>query len=229
MPWIFLCLMMANAVYFGLKFVESGQNRHQPLVFAEEQLGKPIALLSERPRSAVVQKPAQEPAEEPVPSAEPAITGLRQCYNVGPFADVGTMQQWAEQLRGKRFTVTFETRRAEVKDYWVFIPPFTNRERAEDRLRELKSRGIDGFIVNQGQFINAISLNRFSKRELAQSFLQKMQAAGVVVEYRENTQSVSENWLNAAPGTANVELKSTIDAFLSKKPEIRRENTACSE
>lgn len=230
MPWIFLCLMMANAIYFGLKFVESGQTVHQPLIAAQVQIGKPIMLLSEGPKVAapvVLEKPSGDAVEglEPL-EIKPNI---RQCYSVGPFSDEAVLKQWADQMQNKQFVVRIEKRRADIKDYWVFVPPLTTREKSEERLRELKARGIDGFIVSQGQFINAISLNRFSKQELAQEFLHKMQAAGISVEYRENSQPATEYWANLSPGASTLELKSSIDAFLAKKTAMRRENTACSE
>lgn len=234
MPWIFLCLMLANAVYFGWKFMEGGQPQPRPALMEQAQQGERVLLLSERPVS-VAESPAEPEADEAEKDKEEAVAipvvaaGTKQCFNIGPFVSEAVLQKWLEQARAQKFTIRVDKRKVDVKDYWVFVPAFTNRERAEERLRDLKSRGIEGFIVKEGVFINAISLNHFSRRDLAQSFLQKMQEAGVAVEFREISQSGTERWAYVMPGRSKADLRGAVDAFLSRQPDLKRENAACEE
>lgn len=231
MPWIFLCLMLANAVYFGWKFMEGTQPQARVSVAETTQVGDKVLLLSEKPE--LVPAPASEASEAPKPTEETAapvvIASGPQCFNVGPFSADGPLQKFVGLMQGKHFFVRVDKRKVDGKDYWVFVPAFTNRDRAEEKLRDLKSRGIDGFVVKDGVFVNAISLNHFSKKELAQSFLQKMQAAGVSVEYREISQTGFERWLYLAPNHAKADLRSTIDAQLAAQEGLKRENASCEE
>ncbi len=228
MPWIFLCLMLANAVYFGWKFMEGTQPQARPVMTEVEQQGERLLLLSERPE--LVVPPAPEPVEEQGEAvvAVPAAA-IKQCFNVGPFVSDAAVQKWVEPIKAKKVSARIDKRKVDVKDYWVFVPAFTNREKAEERLRDLKSRGIDGFIVKDGVFINAISLNHFSRKELAQAFLQKMQEAGVSVEYREINQPGIERWVYLMPGGSKADLRAIIDGQLIKQDELKRENAACEE
>lgn len=225
MPWIFLCLMLTNAVYFGWKFMEGAQPQARPAAEVV-QVGERIYMLSERPELKLAPEPV---VAAPGPQESSAVVAPVQCFNVGPFSSDTALQRFVEQMKGKRFSVRVDQRKVDGKDYWVFVPAFTNRERAEERLRDLKGRGIDGFVVREGVFVNAISLNHFSRKELAQAYLEKIQAAGVAVEYRAIAQSGSERWAYLAPGQSKSDLRGMIDAQLAKSEGLKRENASCEE
>lgn len=232
MPWIFVCLMIANAVYFGWKFMEGTQP--QPKVAAAETLlqGAPVQLLSERPEIAVpmARLEADVIAEaEPVVDVSPAIAAAPQCFSVGPFTADAGLQRFVGAMQAKGFVARVDKRKVSTKDYWVFVPAFTNRDRADEKLRELKARGIDGFVVKDGVFVNAISLNHFSKKELAQAFLEKMKAAGVAVEYREIAQEAVERWVYLAAGRSKANLRAQLDDQISSDSVLKRENAPCEE
>lgn len=228
MPWIFLCLMLANAVYFGWKFMEGPRPRVDVAQMQAAQPGKTIVLLSER---AVPKKPAQVAESAPDPAPLPAVAAAPgpACFHVGPFATEAASQSFVAAVRSATTSVRLDKRKVDGMDYWVFVPSFTNRERAEERLRELKVRGIEGFVVREGRFINAISLNHFSRSDLADAYLQKMKAAGVVVESRATPQPRTELWLYLTSAPNKPELRQRIDARLADHDELRRENAACED
>lgn len=226
MPWIFVCLMIANAVYFGWKFMEGTQPQARHVTATAPVSGASIQLLSERP---VVKAAETSPSEEEGQVAAPVVGAGPQCFNVGPFTSDSGLQKFVAVMQGKGFAVRVDKRKVDGKDYWVFVPAFTNRDRAEEKLRDLKSRGIDGFVVKEGVFINAISLNHFSRKELAQAFLQKMQVAGVQVEYREVAQNTVERWVYLAPSRSKDNLRSVVDAQIDKQGGLKRENASCEE
>lgn len=229
MPWIFLCLMLTNAVYFGWKFMEGAQPQARPLEVEAVQLGARLQLLRERPELIPTPEPvAAVPADAP-PVVAPATAAAAQCFNVGPFSSDASVQRFIEQMRVKRLSTRVERRKVAGKDYWVFVPAFTTRDKADERLRDLRGRGIEGFVVKEGVFVNAISLNHFSRKELAQSYLEKMREAGVAVEYREIAQSGSEHWVYLSPGQSKADMRSLIDAQLAKSGALRRENASCEE
>lgn len=230
MPWIFLCLILTNAVYFGWKFMEGTQPQARPLVVQNVQLGARLSLLSERPDMMSAAEPQKATESlEPLPVSMPVMATVMQCFNVGPFTVAADGKGFAETMRAKQFSVRVDQRKVNGKDYWVFVPAFTNREKAVARLRDIKSRGIDGFVVKDGPFTNAISLNHFSRKDLAQAFLEKMRTTGVAVEYREIAQVGSEQWLYLSPGQSKLNLRSAVDAQIEKTEGLRRENASCEE
>lgn len=237
MPWIFMCLMAINAVYFGWKFMEVSrpqstvQERSLPQVgarvelLAESQLARAAAAAATT-AAATGEEPGA-PAEGPA-AAEPSAA-QKQCFFVGPYAREGDARSFASAMKGKRFQTRIDKRKVDIKDYWVFLPPFVSRTRAEEKLRELKSQGVQGFIVKDGVFVNAISLNHFSRPELAQSFLAQMKEKGIMGEYRELVTAGAEYWVYASPGQAQAEIKVAIDDYLAGREALKREITACDD
>lgn len=229
MPWIFLTLMLANIVYFGWNFISTGQTPVRTLSAPVVQQGERIVLLHERKVVAeVVASPEGGAITEESPAvAVPEAVPVVQCFTVGPF--LTSSDAFVARMKGKGFSVRVEPRKAEGKDYWIYVPPFTNRGRAEEKLSELKAKGVESFIVSEGRFVNAISLGHFSKKELAQSFRDKMTAAGIVVEYREMATEGTVDWVYVAPAASKSDLRSTIDAELSRNDSLRRQVAACEE
>lgn len=239
MPWIFMCLMAINAVYFGWKFMEVSRPQAVVKERSLPQMGARVELLAE---SRLVQVPAVTGAVEGAGAGADAASGegqsptgeaqsavQRQCFFVGPYGREGDAKAFASGMKAKRFHARVEKRRVEVKDYWVFLPPFINRSRAEEKLRELKAQGVQGFVVKEGVFVNAVSLNHFSRPELAQDFLGQMKEKGITVEYRELSTSGAEFWTYVSPGQSQTEIKVAIDDYLASREALKREITACDD
>lgn len=225
-----MCLMAINAVFFGWKFMEGSAPQSAIKQKSFPQVGARIQLLSEAklpaaPIAPAVAEGAAEGEAAPPVSDVPA----RQCFYVGPFGSDGEARSFASNMRGKRFVARLDKRKVDVKDYWVFIPAFTNRQKAEEKIRELRTRGIQGFVVKEGMFVNAVSLNHFSRKDLAQSYLDKMRDAGVPVEFREMTSVGAEPWAYVSPGQSKDDLRGTIDGFLGGHAGLKREITACED
>ena len=65
--------------------------------------------------------------------------------------------------------------------YWVYIPPVKDRSQVDSKIAQLNKLGIhEFFIVNEkGKWQNAISLNVFKTKEMAQKFLTHLKSVGV--------------------------------------------------
>lgn len=64
--------------------------------------------------------------------------------------------------------------------WWIFIPPFSSRQAAENRAKELLKNTItEYFIIKDGEFKNAISLGIFSQEKSAKDFLKGLQLRNV--------------------------------------------------
>lgn len=224
-----MCLMAINAVYFGWKFMEVSAPQSVVRGQSVPQLGDRIQLLSEgKPgRAAAAAPEVPEPEPEGPSAVDTAV--VRQCFSIGPFASESEARGLINQMQGKRFNVRVDRRKVDVRDYWVFIPAFTNRERAEAKMRELRSKGIPGFIVKEGMYVNAISLNHFSQPELAQSFLARMKESGISVESRNTTTVGLQHWVYVAPGSSRTDLRAAVDGYLASREALKREIASCEE
>ena len=231
MPWIFLTLMLANIVYFGWSFINTSQAPARQLSVAVVQEGARIVLLNERtssapsPQASAVVTPSEE-----APIVTESVAMAAQRFFVGPFHTSDAAKQFMSKMSRKGLQVRIDERKAEGKDYWVYIPPFTNRDKAEERLRELRARKVESFIVGEGSFTNAISLGHFSKKELAQSLRQKLTEAGVAVEYREMPIDSRVTWVYVAPeGASKVNSRQVVDAEMRQNDALRKESASCEE
>lgn len=226
MPWIFLCLILLNGAYFAWQLTKASEPRQPVAVAAVEAGGARLALLSERSDllAAAQTQPVveDEQAEEPLPTP----TGPH-CFSIGPFTSAGSAGQFAGRMQGQQLQARVDVLKADKVDYWVFLPAFNSREKAEARLRELKQKGVDSFIVNEAPYANAISLGHFSRRESADELRGRLQVAGISAEYRELTKPGEERWVYVAPGSGAAEVKTVVDASLGKFEGVRRQPAPC--
>lgn len=232
MPWIFLTLMLANIVYFGWSFISESQTPAQALSAPIVQEGARVMLLQEqKTHASTLTQPLVEHSGlvEDAPVVPERVAAQLQCFFVGPFASMAVAEQFAERMQGKGLQFRVDQRKAEGKDYWVYVPPFITRAKADERLAELRAKGVESFIVSEGSFANAISLGHFTKKELAQAFRGRLTAAGIVAEYRELASEGRVGWVYLAPRAAKTDSKAIIDAELLKNEALRKEAASCEE
>ena len=114
-------------------------------------------------------------------SAVVAKPGTLTCWEWGDFsgADLARAQTALSALQlGDKLTqhqIEHDT------GYWVYFPPLKNKAAINQKIKELKARGINEYFVvqNAGPWQNAISLGVFKTQEAAQLFLDKMRSKKV--------------------------------------------------
>lgn len=227
MPWIFLFLLTLNIGYFGWQLTKDIAG---PVTAAAQPLnveGKRLDLLAERP-DVVAAAEAKKQADEAAAEGRLQVNEMAsQCYSVGPFAKRGEADVFASGAVAKSLISRVDEVRANVADYWVFLPAFVNRAKAEERLRELKRDGIDSFIVNDPAYANAISLGHFSQEAKAQEARDKFRARGVLAEMRALTKNSNQYWVYVAPAATGGDAKAITDTLMAKVDGIRRQPAAC--
>jgi len=67
------------------------------------------------------------------------------------------------------------------KGYWVFIPPLKNKAAVDQKISQLKARGVNEYFVvqDEGALRNAISLGIFKTQEAAQNYHKALRAKDV--------------------------------------------------
>lgn len=113
-------------------------------------------------------------------SSEQAPLPPTECVRVGWFDSREDATAFAERV-GEHFRI--EERERELPPLnWVMIPP-QPREVALSQFRDLFSRGVESYVVTEGEYRNAISLGLFESRAAAESVLEekKQQNLNVVL------------------------------------------------
>lgn len=188
MRWVFLSLVSLNLlvmVWFwrdqaGMADVQNQVNKAEPQ-------GQGLILLSEVNRSQLSYKTKQ--------ITDSSIEDQR-CYSVGPFKD----ENDAKFLGIRAKALGFESQMRSLAtggsiEHWVHIPPLANRQQSLQLLRELQGRGVDSYIITQGDLAEGISLGLFRNKQSADSLTQKMQTMDYKVVIKEVLRGEKELWL----------------------------------
>ena len=214
MRWIFYSLFVINLVYLGLQLAKS---LTEPAPIASLQLpnqagGASLALLSENPQT-------------PRATRKLVATGTL-CPVIGPWESEASARAGAVQLKAAGISARVRGLAIE-KDRlsWVYLPRYDSREKALVVLQELQDRGVDSFIVKEGEDANAISLGYFSSAESAEGLRVKMRNAGYPAFVRETSKTVTEYWAYLVDSAA-VE-KQEVKVFLEANQSLKLDRVSC--
>ena len=216
MRWVFFCLLILNVVYlvWGL-VVKVAPDDASPVAAASAPAGKRLVLLSEAGVTDVFQSVA--------PGGKQSL-----CSAVGPWSDRVKAEQALQELSRKGYSGL--TRAVLVdKDrlHWVFLPSYPDRDEAMRVLRELQRRGVDSFIVADGEDANAVSLGYFSSPDSARGLMVKMKTAGYPAQIRDTVRQETEYWVyfdaDGVPDGGQA-----ARAYLAANDEISGKNAQCA-
>lgn len=172
---IFWILLAANAILFaamqwgGLLVADEQTGQTQPALHEEQ-----IRLLADLPKSAPA---AVLPASAPV-AAKPDMPA---CLEWGEFSGTDLARATAA-LTALQLGDKLSQRQVEYTiGYWVYIPPLADKNALNQKIAQLKARGIKEYfiVLEAGQWLNAISLGVFKTQEAAQKFQDELHAKGV--------------------------------------------------
>jgi cell division septation protein DedD len=177
--WI---LLLGNVIFFaamrwgGLLAADEQAAQVQPPLHEEKigllnaPQGKPAAALPASAPVAVVPVPASMPVQAPVSlAAKPDAS----CMEWGEFSGTDLARATAA-LSTLQLGDKLSQRQVEYAiGYWVYIPPIKDKAAVNQKIAQLKARGINEYFVvpDAGPWLNAISLGVFKTREAAQHFL----------------------------------------------------------
>ncbi len=168
MKWLFLLMLAANIALFAWHYPASTRD-------PEPRPGKPgpgtLTLLSEAD--------AEAGAPEPGPHSRLAD---RACFASQAVDSRDEAAEWQRAMPDGRALVE-PMEEVRQLGYWVYLPPMETEAAAEERLEELRERGItDLSLVRQGERRYAISLGVFSSRERARERREQLLDHGVEAE-----------------------------------------------
>lgn len=188
MRWVFLSLVCFNLlvmVWFWRE--QANTNGSYTAVQKESLAGKGLVLLSELDAQQIKYKEKKTTVSN---------GDEQRCYSVGPLKD----EDDAKYLGVRAEALGFESEIRSLAtggsvENWVHIPPLPNRQQSLQLLRELQGRGIDSYIITQGELAEGISLGLFKNQASAKKLTQKMRAMGYKVIIKEVLRGEKELWL----------------------------------
>lgn len=170
-----------------------------PVASSATAVSSAPAVSAASPASAVNHAPAADsvPAADTVPAAKPApalkpaqpakpapVAEKRNnpvCLEWGDFSGAD-LKRATEVLSGLQLGDKLSQRQVEYdKGYWVHIPPLRNKALANQKVLQLRARGVrDYFLVQEaGTLRYAVSLGVFKTQDAAEDYLNELRAKGV--------------------------------------------------
>ena len=225
MKWFFNLLLLANLVdtevnlwaqeawmvssneITGSSFFKTSSSG----AFGFEGQGARILLFSEVSQSG--NKAGVEVVLEQ-PTLVASADEFKSCLRLGPFANIISAQGVAERLEGigRMVELTAVDTRTGASDYRVVMPPLSSQQEAFRRVRELKSRGIDSFVITQGADARGISLGVFSSSKRAEAYRQSLVGRGYEVLLDALPRVSRGYWVNIGQGMFPEELRLDVEA-----------------
>lgn len=219
MRWVFYSLLILNLVYLVWNLVDLGTSSVEPVQSYQPESSAPqeLTLLEEARAGETTGDGAPAPAER-----------QRLCPVVGPFETRAEGEQALEELtdadyQGRVRGIQVEEERL----HWVYIPSLDSRDEALQTLRELQSRGVDSFVVSEGEDRNAISLGYFQSEDSARGLRSKMETAGYPTEIRETAEEVTEYWIYIDSRSVDDDGEA-LRRFLQAREGVEADHSSCT-
>lgn len=163
MRWLALALLLANAaLWYG------------PTRFSSER-SPGSAIVGGLPRVASLKATSPSASDNSGPDFRPPYfdsSSERRCATVGWFASREAAEAIVEP-EGVLSPMSYQVvKRKQEREplHWVIVPPQPEHA-ALEQLEELRVKGVDSYLVRQGEHRNAISLGLFESREAAKRLL----------------------------------------------------------
>jgi hypothetical protein len=228
MRYVFLSLLIANLAYLVYAGFMREADRAVPRTVPTASGVDTLYLLSENRHDDNRDERLNRVISNPVLKDESA---RHDCLAIGPFEDLFSGQAVVDQLLA--LDIESELRAVDQttgeSDYRVLIPPAPSLQEAFRKLRELKSRDIDSYVITQGADALGISLGVFSSKVAAEAMQALREREGYEVEIVEIPRLSREFWLFSAD-SPNLDLEPAIwESLVSRQGSLEQKFMACPE
>lgn len=217
MRWIFLLLVALNIFYFVWTQQRSVSVADGVAPFAlAEGAKKNIQLLAE---------------QETIGATEGSGSYEQgECLHLGGF----DKEEKADLLAQRLLSLDIAVQRAAMsvefaKDYWVYLPPFGSRDAALRQFRELQARGVDSYLITEGDLGNGISLGIFSTHSLAVGLRERMRSLGYGAEMRELVRQRREFWVRVPVRVRPLLSEPLLAQLMEGFPDLRQQVLSCAD
>lgn len=222
MRWVFFLLLLLNVGLFAW------QQRLTPEVSSELSLRapsatvQPVASLQLLAEAQPVQQQATVSGLAPAPVAE-------SCLVLGGFDGAeraGQLEQRLLSLDISARVITIDA--AFGADHWVYIPPLASSQASLRQLRELQARGIDSYLITEGELANGILLGVFPRLEAAVGVADKLRAAGYEPQVRELPRVYQQYWVRVASKARRLVDELLLKQLAADFPDLKHDVISCT-
>lgn len=150
------------------------------------------------------------------------------CSALGPFSSIKLARDLGEHAAalGLPATVVARDQVAGDSDFRVLLPPAPSVQEAFRKLRELKKRKIDSYVITDGEDARSISLGVFSTEEAALDHQTDIKDRGYNAKVKQIPRITRTYWLIGQQGTSFPE--SRMQALRSGDIEFAVESLPCT-
>lgn len=191
MRWLFTGLVIINVFYFiwNLQWASPSDQASVAQVQSSAGAAGQVQLLSE-----VVALDALQMQDKYTPAVRAEELLL------GGFASNELALKLQQRLLSLDINSELEAVDEQVSvEYWVYLQPLPSKQASMRQLKELQARGIEGYLITQGDLANGISLGFFSHENTAQNVVQRLGAAGYESVIRQVAREQRMYWVLIEP------------------------------
>lgn len=222
MRWLFFLLILLNIGLFAW------QQRSAPEVTSELSLtpkteyAGPVATLQLLTEAQPVQSLQQA-------AALPQAAQANDCLVLGGFDGAERAGQLEQRLLSLDIGARVITRDAAFgSDHWVYIPPLASSQASLRQLRELQARGIDSYLITEGELANGILLGVYPRLEAAVGVADKLRTAGYEPQVRELPRVYQQYWVRVASKSRRLVDEQLLVRLAGDFPDLKHELISCT-
>jgi hypothetical protein len=231
MRWIVISLLVVNvgifiyAQIFSAKDESLGQSTDALAISANTSQSSIKLLIEDNSSVTDIQSIAAVPVES---IAKPERQPL--CTLVGPFPRLLAAEYFLEKLQS--LEVNSEIRSIVVLSepgYWLYLHPEKSRKDALRRLSELQSRGIDSYVIPDGNLANGISLGMFTDKVHAESMEKSIEEKGYKPKIVDVPREQKELWVFLPEGEASKIGDEKWLKLISAEDLLQKRQNVCTD
>lgn len=148
------------------------------------------------------------------------------CLALGDFENITISNALVSELRQKGLQARVELQEQIESEYRVYMPPFTSDSAVRQTLENLIERGIDSFLITEGDLTQGISLGVFSSQTLAFNLQEELASEGYATSIQESLRRNTEFWI-VITSPASIELEGLRQTLLNSQPTLKQSENLC--
>lgn len=224
MRWFFFLLILLNIGLFAW------QQRMAPEVTSELSL-TPRSEYAGPVETLQLLAEAEPKAAQPVVQAAVQLQAIpaNECLVLGGFDVEERAGQLEQRLLSLDIGARVITRDAAFgSDHWVYIPPLASSQASLRQLRELQARGIDSYLITEGELANGILLGVYPRLEAAVGVADKLRAAGYEPQVRELPRVYQQYWVRVVSKSRRLVDDQLLARLAGDFPDLKHELISCA-
>lgn len=220
MRWFFFLLVLLNIGLFAW------QQRLAPEVSSELSLVPKTESLGQVTTLQLLTEARPAMTTLPAAVAQPVVPD--NCLVLGGFDAADRASQLEQRLLSLDISARVVTMDAAFgSDHWVYIPPLASSQASLRQLRELQARGIDSYLITEGELANGILLGVFSRLDAAVGVADKLRGAGYEPQVRELPRVYQQYWVRVASKSQRLVDEALLSRLAADFPDLKHELISC--